>query len=68
MYVIYDHPSDHPDKIVVRRWEMGGGGCAKPCEGTLFESIQDARAAMPRGLTRIERSEQDDPAIAEVWM
>jgi hypothetical protein len=32
------------------------------------DSLEDIRAALPYGLTRIDRMEGDDPVIHEVWL
>lgn len=68
-YVIYDHPKDFPDKFVVRRWDIGPGSVT-PQPGIFAEadSLDDARDAIPAGLTRMPVFENDDPVIAEVWM
>jgi hypothetical protein len=69
-YAIYDHPTDHPDNWVVRRWEIGKGNVKPDMEAHLFFSIESARnyiqEACP-GATLID-STDPDPHIAEVWM
>lgn len=70
MWVVYDHPHDHPDHIVVREWQVRSGGSldfVNPPQ--LFDGIAAAREALERrGLHRIERAEQDDPKILELWL
>jgi hypothetical protein len=67
LYVIYDHPTDYPDSFVVRRWEG-----LRPREVVaITKTIEAARKlltdTMP-DLTRLARSDQDDPKIVEVWL
>ena len=40
-----------------------------PAEWQLFQSLQDARAALARrGLIRVPRAAEDDPALVETWL
>jgi hypothetical protein len=64
LYVIYDHPTDYPDKWVVRRWELD---VPKEVVGTA-DSLEEARALIPEGCTNLSRSTSDDPKIHEVWL
>jgi hypothetical protein len=66
-FVIYDHPKDHPEHFVTRRWDaIEGELFAGPC--WLAATIEEARQKIPAGLTCVGRDEQDDSAIAEVWI
>jgi len=69
LYVIYDHPKDHPNNFVVRRWKLAADGTLT-AENDCFlaGTIDDARSFVPRGLVHIPRYPQDDPVITEVWM
>jgi hypothetical protein len=69
LYTVYDHPSDYPDKWVVRAWwvdsgQMYAGGVH------LAETLDDARDGIPRRaeLHRLEPTPLDDATIAEVWI
>jgi hypothetical protein len=68
MYVVYDHPADHPHHYVLRRQDVRGGRVSVAKEAVLFSTIEGARNWCKKlGLVSIGRMPQDDPAIAEVW-
>lgn len=67
-YAIYDHPSDYPDSFVVRKWIIEDG---KILPGELVgkaDTLSEARNLVPDGLFRINRFEQDDSVLTEVWL
>ena len=67
MYVIYDHPRDFPDNIVVRRFDIGPGW-SRPAEvWALVETLEQAREKVPPGLTLLPRDPADDYGIIESW-
>lgn len=69
IYVVYDRPKDHPDKIVVREWD---GVTEKPsliAHG--FETIDLAREWIQKtvpGAHRMPRFPTDDQVVVEVWL
>lgn len=65
MWVIYDHPNDDPEHYVARLWKGG-----TPTGETLVaEEVDDLREQFQRmGLHRLERFEEDEPQIMEVWL
>lgn len=65
MYVIYDHPTDFPNKFVVRIHTVPGGATAV---FGLFDSLDDARAYLPGGLICLKRYPGDEPQIVETWV
>lgn len=67
MWVIYDHPLDFPNSVIVRRWY---GAHVDNTWMVIAPTIPDARtAAVNEGASRcINRMPEDDPAIAEVWI
>lgn len=67
MFVIYDHPLDHPTKFVVREW-MVGIKATPNGEANLADTLEEARAFVPPGLVNIGRNPSDEPQIAEVWV
>jgi hypothetical protein len=67
-WVIYDHPKDHPDSFVVRRWGILDGKLIPDHECQLADSLEEARHIIPDGLVRIPRSIDDDLAIVETWL
>lgn len=63
-FVLYDHPSDFPDKIVVRVFDMDmPTNCV-----AVFNTLQEARAAMPEQFIRLARDPADDPVIIESYV
>lgn len=68
-FAIYESPSDYPGKFVVREWNSSSGSqWAVPGPATVCDTLKEARTKMPRGLTRMERMEHDDPCILETWL
>jgi len=69
-WVIYDHPKDHPDHFVVRRWSIRAGGqpMPMPAEFILSASLDEARTHIPQGLFKMNTMPADDPVIVEVWI
>lgn len=75
VWVIYDHPRDHPDYFVVRPWDVIDGKSVPRIAGSglpvcgLFRKIDDARAYCEQfGLTLLARSPDDDPVVVETWL
>ncbi len=64
-WTVYDHPSDHPDVFVARRWDGD-----KPTTDHVTSPDLDAiRYALDKlGLVRIMRQPNDDPCIVETWL
>lgn len=68
MYVIYDHPADHPDEFVARRWDVGATGpIPKELVGSA-KTLEEVRELLPPDLAMIPRMPGDDPKIVEVWL
>lgn len=68
LYTIYDHPADHPDGFVVRRFEVEDGkSTAKESLGTA-PTLEEARGLVPPGLFNLGREAGDSPSIAETWI
>lgn len=64
IWTVYDNPVDMPGRFVARKWRMD-----RPTAELLQDkSLVALRAKLPNGLTRLERSPQDDPKIVEVWI
>jgi len=64
LWVIYKHPKDYPDKYVARKWILD-----EPTSEAVFaNTLEEARLAIPKGLIRMERNNQDDPCIVEIWL
>jgi hypothetical protein len=69
MFVIYEMPTDHPDKFVVREWQIVYGDPQPGCFW-LLDSLTAARAkAVEQGaLSCIRRDASDDSKIVETWL
>lgn len=68
-WTIYDHPADFPNHVVVRPWEVVGGGHVEPGPQWLCKDLDEARELLaPLGLYRLDRQPNDDPTIIEVWV
>ncbi len=64
MFVIYDHPRDFPGHFVVRRWIDG-----KPTQDfAIADTIDSARAEVPRGMHRLPHQPGEDDVIVETWI
>lgn len=70
LYVIYRPVStDYPGMWMVCKWQVSTEEGTKAEEnGSLHPSLEAARRALPPGLTRVARDDQDDPRIEETWL
>ncbi|HET8727599.1 MAG TPA: hypothetical protein VFO41_08835 [Alphaproteobacteria bacterium] len=69
IWVIYDHPRDFPNHVVMRQqWAMRSGEVRAARVGGLYDSVVEARADLPLGLAHLMRHPDDDPAIVETWI
>jgi hypothetical protein len=69
MWVIYDHPTDAPAHVVLRRWEfVDDPPYLQPRECSMHPTIEAARAYVPLGLVRFPRDPNDDPKIVESYL
>lgn len=68
IYVIYDHPRDFPNDWVKRTHWVHAGRIEIEAKATLFKTLEEARASMPKWARCIGRSPSDDPVIAECWI
>ncbi len=64
MFVIYEHPTDHAEDFVVRKWI---GNEPREIVGKAF-TLQGARRLVPAGAHCVPRFAGDDPVIAETWL
>jgi hypothetical protein len=68
LWSVYEQPVDHPDSCAVRKILVEDDGLS-PGEWELFRSLQEARSVLARrGLIRVPRGPQDDPALVEFWL
>jgi hypothetical protein len=70
LYVIYDHPKDHPNVFVARLWKSKAGESIPTGEIMTCQSLDVIRDYMTfeLHLTCLARMPEDDPTIVEVWL
>lgn len=68
MWVVCDHPSDHPDVVVARRHEISDGGHQPTGDLLTGATLEEVREQIPVGFINIGRSDEDDPVIVESWV
>jgi hypothetical protein len=71
-WVVYRHPRDYPAKYVARRWDVRSPGHGAQVIATdevkLANTLDEIRRLIPPGLYCLNRFEDDDPCIVEVWI
>jgi hypothetical protein len=67
-WVIYRHPRDYPDKWVLRGQEITKAGVKAQQGCFVADTLEEVRAQVPLGNTRLARHPDDEPAIYEVWL
>ena len=73
LYTIYDKfTTDHPGKMVMRRWEVSGNTenpVTTPCELVAkADTIEELRGKLPPNCRNLGRWQGEDPRIVESWM
>lgn len=70
VWVLYDHPQDHPDYFIVRRQCAHTDGSVTANQTAYgFKDAATARAWLAaKGLTCLARHPDDDPVIMETWI
>jgi hypothetical protein len=69
IFTVYHNPLDYPGKFVVRRSVVSAGRVVTDRDPlAVVWSLEQARAAIPRGLTRLPRMPEDEIQIVEVWL
>ena len=68
-YAVFNRPVDFPDKYVVREQYIGSGkvDVAADVYGT-YDTLEAARAAIPRGCDPIPRQPGDVLSLVELWL
>jgi hypothetical protein len=70
IWTIFDHPHDHPNMVVARRFEVEQGN-SEPVstqDVRLGSSVEEVRRLLPPGLSRIPRDPGDSPGVVESWL
>lgn len=72
MWVVYDKPTDFPDRAVARRFLVGMNeepGPLPTSQVITAQEVDTIRQAMRRvGRIAIARDPSDDPNIVEIWL
>jgi len=71
LWQILDHPPEQPDfYVAVRQWITHDGAAFRGnVESFGFRTLDGARVFLQaKGLTRIDRHPDDDPAVVETWI
>lgn len=70
MWVVYDHPKDHPNHFIARRWDVKqGGGLTITRDVIITSDLNSLRIELlAKGKSRMERRLDDDPVIKEIWL
>jgi len=70
VWVIYRHPSDYPDKFVLRPQMVvrGIGEPVKSHQCWTADTLGQVRRFLPPGLTCLGRCPEDAPPIVETWI
>jgi len=66
IWTVYDHPRDYPHCYVARQFRG-----EQPTNSVIISAdLEKLRAVLlaEMGLTRLERSANDDPVILETWL
>lgn len=63
IWVVYDHPTDHPDVYIARRF-VNDRPTGDTIQGLTLDAVRDQ---LPAGLARFNRDPKDDPKIVECW-
>ena len=67
LFTIYESPSDYEGQFVVRERDVTAGGDLEVGGARTAATLEEARALIPKGAVRFERSPDDDPTIVETW-
>lgn len=70
MWIVYDHPSDHPDCYIARVHEIYSDGAVPTGETFEARDLETIRAFLrdQLGLVCIARDAHDDPVVVESWL
>lgn len=68
IWVIYQAPRDYPAAFVARCFLIQNGDTIATRSMFTADTLDEARALLPPGLTRFARDAGDDPVIVESWL
>ncbi len=68
VWIIYDHPTDHPDKFVARKFYVGASMVLASDEVLGAETLEKLRPLLPTGLVNLGRADDEtDETVVEMW-
>lgn len=67
LWTVYESPRDFPGLFIIRPHEADPQYRPLMCH-IEANSLDEARAMLPAGLTNIGKDKRDDPKIVEVWI
>jgi hypothetical protein len=68
MITVYSNTNDYPGKFVARIFDIRGGSVYATRYIMLKDSLQELRDCIPVNFVRMQRRDEDDPNILEVWI
>lgn len=71
MWVVYEHPTDYPEKYIARRWEIDGStpDGTRTDEVIIADKLDRLQFSMSqKGIKWIPRVPGDEPHIVGVWL
>lgn len=75
LYTIYKNPPGYPEKFVVLTWRFRSEAVPPRCwhepdekPFAICDSVEEARAAIPKGMVALTRMHNDEGNILESWI
>ena len=70
MFTIYLSPMDYPGQFVVREFAIRAGQQPAPAAEPLcvVDTLEEARASIPRGMYPLGRDPGDHESVVETWV
>lgn len=68
MWVVYENPTDRPEKFAARKWLAEGGDLQATLERLVADTLGELYSQLPPGLVRFPRSPGDAPTVRETWI
>lgn len=68
MIVVYDRPTDFPEQVVARIFNIVPGDVQPTDMAMTALTIEEIHSGIPERFTRLNRNPGDDPNILETWI
>ena len=69
VWTVYKKPKDRPENFIARKFLTEAGRAVATSEVITADDLEVLQIQLERkGLTRLPRDWNDDPAIVEVWL